>query len=94
MNFLSFKSENVEVNIRLIRNGFYLHFVKLLGNHLIGHIHSDYWEGHHLRAEGCLPSSGDDDGAGGGGSEAWSGSDVGPGAGLALRESRLSSGTS
>lgn len=37
-------------------NGFYLHFVKLLGNHIIGYIHSDYWEGH-LCVEGCLPST-------------------------------------
>ena len=82
------------MNFRLIRNGFYLHFVKLLGNHLIGHMHSDYREGHHLHAEGCLLSSGDDTGPGGGGSEAWPGSYMGPGAGLALWESRLSSGIS
>lgn len=40
--FFKFHSENVELNAHPIRKDFYLHFVKLLGNHLTGQICNDY----------------------------------------------------
>lgn len=59
--------------LKLIKNGFYLHFVKLLGNHLIGHIHSDCRKDTTSTQKAVFTGSGDNTGPGGGGSEglAW-----------------------
>lgn len=47
--FFKFQSENIELNAQLIRTVFHLHFVKLLGSHLLRRIRRDHGKEGRLR---------------------------------------------